>query len=94
VAFIFPGIDDFGISAVEALAAGTPVIAYKDGGALDYIIEGRSGIFFEKQNPESLCKSMTAPELKKLSYEKVTEFSSPYSRTRFMANIHELLTGQ
>ncbi|MDB5165957.1 MAG: hypothetical protein JWM37_29, partial [Candidatus Saccharibacteria bacterium] len=37
-AFIFPGLDDFGIVAVEALAAGTPVVAYKGGGALDYII--------------------------------------------------------
>lgn len=45
-AFLFPGIDDFGISAVEALAAGTPVIAYKDGGALDYVIPGKTGQFF------------------------------------------------
>ncbi len=55
-AFIFPGTDDFGISAVEALAAGTPVIAYKDGGALDYVIEGKTGLFFEIQTAESLAE--------------------------------------
>ena len=46
LAFIFPNVDDFGIVAVEALAAGTPVIAYKKGGALDYIEDGKNGIFF------------------------------------------------
>jgi glycosyltransferase involved in cell wall biosynthesis len=57
-AFIFPGVDDFGISAVEALAAGTPVIAYKDGGALDYVIEGKTGQFFNNQSVQSLTKSI------------------------------------
>lgn len=52
-AFIFPGIDDFGIVAVEALAAGTPVIAYKAGGALDYITP-QTGLFFEAQTIDSL----------------------------------------
>lgn len=54
LAFIFPGVDDFGIVAVEALAAGTPVIAYKDGGALDYIKPGKTGLFFEPQTAEAL----------------------------------------
>ncbi len=53
-AFIFPGIDDFGVVAVEALAAGTPVIAYHGGGAIDYIKDGKNGTFFEKQTVESL----------------------------------------
>jgi glycosyltransferase involved in cell wall biosynthesis len=53
-AFIFPQEEDFGISAVEAQAAGRPVIAYKGGGALETIIEGKTGIFFEEQTAESL----------------------------------------
>jgi glycosyltransferase involved in cell wall biosynthesis len=53
--FIFPGLDDFGIVAVEALAAGTPLIAYKDGGALDYVVEGENGVFFHDQTVESLA---------------------------------------
>ena len=56
LAFIFPGVDDFGIVAVEALAAGTPVIAYKAGGALDYVEPGITGEFFNAQNTESLVK--------------------------------------
>lgn len=55
-AFIFPGVDDFGIVAVEALAAGTPVIAFKGGGALEYVKEGKTGLFFDRQTPNSLMQ--------------------------------------
>jgi glycosyltransferase involved in cell wall biosynthesis len=53
-AFIFPGLDDFGIAPIEALAAGTPVIAFKGGGALEYVQPGINGLFFNKQSVESL----------------------------------------
>ncbi len=55
---IFPGLDDFGITAVEALAAGTPVVAYKAGGALDYVRPGKTGEFFTKQTVNSLVNSL------------------------------------
>ncbi len=57
-AFLFPNEEDFGISAVEALAAGTPVIAYKKGGALDIVQDGETGVFFEHQTIESLVGAM------------------------------------
>lgn len=57
-AFIFPNEEDFGISAAEALAAGTPVIAYKKGGALDIVQDGETGVFFEHQTVESLVGAM------------------------------------
>lgn len=53
-AFIFAADDDFGITPVEAMAAGTPVIAYRAGGALDYVIEDKTGLFFNEQSVESL----------------------------------------
>lgn len=55
-AFIFPGLDDFGMAPVAAMAAGTPVIAYKDGGSLDYIKPGKTGDFFDQQTVASLVK--------------------------------------
>ena len=55
-AFIFPSEEDFGIAPVEALAAGLPIIAYKSGGALDYVAEGKTGVFFDKQTADSLMK--------------------------------------
>lgn len=56
--FIFAGHEDFGIVMVEALAAGTPVIAYEKGGALEIIEQGRNGIFFDKQNTKSLSDAV------------------------------------
>ncbi len=55
-ALIFPGLDDFGITPVEAMAAGTPVIAYGAGGALDYVKPGVTGELFAEQNLKSLAK--------------------------------------
>jgi glycosyltransferase involved in cell wall biosynthesis len=53
-AFIFPGLEDFGITPVQAQAAGRPVIAFKGGGALDTVIPGETGVFFEQQSVETL----------------------------------------
>lgn len=57
-ALIFPQEEDFGIVAIEAQAAGKPVIAYRAGGALETVIEGKTGIFFDEQTPESLIEGL------------------------------------
>ena len=57
-AFLFPAEEDFGIAAVEALAAGTPVIAYAKGGALDIVQDGESGVLFADQTVESLVAAI------------------------------------
>ena len=54
-AFIFPGLEDFGIAPLEAMAAGRPVIAYAGGGALDTVQPGVTGEFFTELTPESLA---------------------------------------
>lgn len=53
-AFIFPGEEDFGITPVEAMAAGRPVIAFGKGGTLESVIEGKTGLFFKDPTVESL----------------------------------------
>lgn len=58
-AFIFPtNVEDFGVTAVEAMAAGTPVIAYGKGGPLDYVIPGKTGLLFDKLTVASLVKTL------------------------------------
>ncbi len=57
-AFLFPGLEDFGIAPVEAQAAGRPVIAFRGGGALDSVIEGETGLFFDEPSVESLCDAL------------------------------------
>ena len=57
-AFLFPNEEDFGISAAEALAAGTPVIAYAKGGALDIVQDGETGVLFKDQTVDSLVAAI------------------------------------
>lgn len=57
-AFIFPAEEDFGIVPVEAMAAGTPVIAYGKGGVLDSVTDGKTGVLFDQQNTDSLIKAI------------------------------------
>lgn len=57
-AFLFPGEEDFGITPLEAMAAGRPVIAYAAGGALDTIDEGRTGLYFREPTPDSLAEAV------------------------------------
>ena len=61
-AFIYPQIEDFGITAVEAQAAGRPVIAFRRGGAMETVTEGKTGLFFDQQTPESLAACVEAFE--------------------------------
>jgi glycosyltransferase involved in cell wall biosynthesis len=53
-ALIFPGVEDFGLTMVEAQAFGKPVIAFRGGGAEEIIIEHKTGEFFDRQNAQSL----------------------------------------
>jgi glycosyltransferase involved in cell wall biosynthesis len=90
-AFIFPGVDDFGIVAVEAMAAGTPVIAFKDGGALDYVKEGTTGQFFEKQTVESLCEALKKFNSKKFKPEEITKSTTKYSVKKFVKSFQDYI---
>jgi glycosyltransferase involved in cell wall biosynthesis len=57
-ALVFPGEEDFGITPLESQACGTPVIAFKKGGVLETVLDGRTGLFFEKQDKSSLIQAI------------------------------------
>jgi glycosyltransferase involved in cell wall biosynthesis len=57
-ALLFPGVEDLGLTPIEANAAGCPVIAYRKGGVLDTVKENRTGIFFDEQNPRALVDAI------------------------------------
>ena len=59
-AYVLPGVEDFGIAPVQAQAAGRPVIAPRAGGALDTVVEGETGIFFDAPTPEALGATIAA----------------------------------
>ena len=62
-ALIFPGIEDFGMIPVEVQAAGTPVIAFGAGGALETIVDGRTGLFFHEQTMAALQSAIAQFEV-------------------------------
>lgn len=57
-ALIFPGEEDFGLTPVEAMASGRPVVAFRAGGALETVIAGQTGLFFAEQTPDSLAQAL------------------------------------
>jgi glycosyltransferase involved in cell wall biosynthesis len=81
-AFIFPSDEDFGIVAVEALAAGTPLIAYKEGGALDFVNE-TTGLFFSQQTTESLEKTLKAFPGHHFDHQAINNFAEGFSEAHF-----------
>ncbi len=89
--FIFPGKEDFGIVAVEALATGTPVIAFKGGGALDYVQSGKNGLFFEKQTVESLSAVLQKFDNQKFNPQTVSDSANKFSEKKFQEKILEFI---
>lgn len=91
-AFLLPGMEDFGIAAVEAMAAGTPVIAYKAGGALDYVKPGQTGMFFDEQTAEAVTTAVQSFPLEKFDNAKIADYAQQYSTANFRTKMQELLT--
>lgn len=92
-AFLFPGEEDFGITPVEAQSAGCPVLAYGKGGALETVVEGKSGLFFEEQTPDSLVDCITRYECGNVTWTRrqIRENSLSFGEDRFRNEIGELL---
>ena len=84
-ALIFPQVEDFGITPLESMASGRPVIAYKDGGALETVKEGVTGVFFREQNAVSLVKAVYdfESEYKNFSPDKIQEHAKKFSTNTF-----------
>ncbi|HEX9597141.1 MAG TPA: glycosyltransferase [Anaerolineales bacterium] len=68
-AFVYAAEEDFGIAAVEAQAAGSPVIAFGRGGLTETVITGKTGLFFEEQSAESLNAAIDQFERGDLSFD-------------------------
>lgn len=90
-AFLFPGEEDFGIAPVEALAAGLPVIAYKSGGALDYVEEGKTGLFFSTQSVEALVDCLGSFSETNFNEKIITNKAQQFSEDLFGEKITKVV---
>ncbi|MDO8658221.1 MAG: glycosyltransferase, partial [Candidatus Levybacteria bacterium] len=91
-ACIFPQEEDFGIVPLESMASGRPVIAYRAGGALETVIENKTGIFFDEQNIESLQMAIEKFHNTDFSPEACREQAERFDIEVFKNNILEKLT--
>jgi glycosyltransferase involved in cell wall biosynthesis len=83
----FPQFEDAGLILLEAMACGTPGIAYKAGGALDAVREGETGTFCDAQTVESLEEAMTRFRTISWNREHIRELTRPFSRQAFRERI-------
>ena len=81
--YLFPSLEPFGIAPVEALATGCPVIAFSEGGARDYVKEGKNGVLFREQTAEALAEAILEFEKKKFDGKKVAETAEGFREERF-----------
>ena len=86
-AFLFPPLEDFGLVPIEAMAMGTPVIAYGEGGALETVVDGVTGVFFSPQTPESLNQAIERFETMGWDRDRIREHAEQFSKERFQENI-------
>lgn len=90
-AFLFAAEEDFGIAPVEAMAAGTPVIAYESGGALDYVVPGKTGEFFDQQSVSSIMQALKAFNYKKYSSSDIKKHAQKFSEQNFHKSLQSFI---
>lgn len=86
-ALLFPGTEDFGIVPLEAQSSGTPVIAYGEGGALETVVDGKTGLFFREKTADSLADAIRRFEEKTWNAKACEENADRFSVETFRRNI-------
>jgi glycosyltransferase involved in cell wall biosynthesis len=80
---ILPGVEDFGITPLEAMALGTPVVALGEGGVLDTVVDGRTGVLFTEPTVASLTAALDAVERRTWDRDAIRAHAAGFSRERF-----------
>jgi len=91
LAFLHPQEEDFGITPVEAMAAGRPVIAYRKGGAMETVVEGVTGEFFDEQIWEELADHLIRFDEKKYNPQTIKTHAEKFGVERFKNKMNELI---
>jgi glycosyltransferase involved in cell wall biosynthesis len=88
--FLFPGVEDFGITPVEAMAAGTPVVAYAEGGSLDYVTD-TTGVLFYEQTVANLAEAIETALLSKWNHKKISKEVKRFNKESFKKQLSSVV---
>ena len=94
IAFIHPQIEDFGLTAVESMAAGRPVIAYAAGGACETVVSGKTGKFFDEQSWEALADTVVRFKPEDYNSFEIKKYAEQFSVERFKKEITDLINSE
>lgn len=92
-AFLFPGIEDYGLTPIEAMSAGVPVLAYGKGGALETVSDGNTGLYFHEQNARGLADCIERFEREGVSYTRhqIHDYSLGFSEDVFRQKMGDFI---
>lgn len=90
-AAIVPGEEDFGLVPLEAAAAGRPTIAYRAGGALETVVEGETGEFFDEPAPESLAAVLRGFDASRYDPQRLRAHAERFSPEGFVASLRKIV---
>jgi glycosyltransferase involved in cell wall biosynthesis len=88
-ALVLPNVEEFGIAAVEAQAAGRPVVAAAAGGALETVRPGETGVLVPPGDLEALTKALAGTDFERFSRERIARHAARFSRAAFQARLRE-----
>ena len=86
-AFILPGEEDYGLTPLEAQASGRPVIAYRAGGALETVVDGITGVFFNEQSAQSLIQAIETLDINQFEPQIIRKHAIDFDKEIFKDKI-------
>lgn len=90
-AFLFTGEEDFGITPLEAMASGRPVIAYRKGGALEIVVEDKTGVFFDNQTCDELINAVKKFETMNFDKQEIRRHAETFDEVIFKEKISKFI---
>lgn len=90
--FMWPGEEDFGISPIQAMAAGRPVIAYAAGGALETVIPGRTGALFYEQSAQAIIDAVEGFDETILNPQEISAFAAQFDTAEFKRKMQQFVS--
>lgn len=95
-AYINPQTEDFGITIVEAMASGRPVIAMNKGGATETVVEGKTGMFFESESADDIEEAVKKFETSNIAWDSIhiREHALKFSTARFKKEIKDFIESE